>query len=151
MSFTCAQGTSQYPDKDIAIEDIITDNQFSVSVGISTLDHTYGGGGTWQKVNPLQFGADGLNPDFVYLNELEFACNSVVTTTNVTNAVYDNVSGIVTVTTTQVNEAAVGSSTSWISTSNAPPVALLHSSSSRWSRRLRLHRNRSHQSYTVRN
>lgn len=78
LNFSCSQGNSIYPDQDsvFTIESIVTDNIFSVSVGISTLDHTYVAGGTWQKVLPFEFGRQGLNPTFVYLNNLEFECPS---------------------------------------------------------------------------
>ena len=82
INFSCSQGNSVYPDKDpvFVIENIISDNTFSVNVGISTIEHTYVGGGTWQKVLPFEFGRQGSNPTFVYLNRLEFECPNGQTT-----------------------------------------------------------------------
>ena len=80
LRFTCPPGsgstTNIFPDKDSAfvIESIIDNNTFSVTVGVSTIDHTYDTGGTFQKVEPFVFGREGDNPDFVYLDGLEFTC-----------------------------------------------------------------------------
>ena len=80
LRFTCPPGsgstTNIFPDKDSAfvIEAIINNRTFSVTVGVSTIDHTYDTGGTFQKVEPFLFGRDGDNPDFVYLNGLRFTC-----------------------------------------------------------------------------
>ncbi|AOV62315.1 structural protein [Synechococcus phage S-CAM7] len=82
LLFECSSGGAPsqqiFPDRDsvFTIESIVNDNTFSVSVGISTLDHTYIAGGTWQKVLPFEFGRQELNPSFVYLNNLEFECPS---------------------------------------------------------------------------
>ena len=82
LLFECSSGGAPsqqiFPDQDsvFTIESIVTDNVFSVTVGISSLDHTYIAGGTWQKVLPFEFGRQGLNPTFAYLDKLEFECPS---------------------------------------------------------------------------
>ena len=80
--FSCSSGgapsTQIFPDKEsvFAVESIITDNTFSVNVGISTIDHTYVSGGNWQKFRPFEFGNELLNPSFAALNGLTFECPS---------------------------------------------------------------------------
>ena len=82
LLFSCSSGGAPsqqlFPDEDsvFIVEEVITDNTFAVTVGISTIDHTYVAGGTWQKVLPFEFGRQGNNPDFVYLDKLEFECPS---------------------------------------------------------------------------
>ena len=79
FEFSCTSGagtTTIFPDKNAAfvIVSIVDDNRFSVDVGVSTITHTYVSGGTFQSFEPMLFGADGLDPDFVYLQGLEFSC-----------------------------------------------------------------------------
>ena len=68
LRFTCPGGsgitTDLFPDRNNAfiVEEVITDNLFSISVGISTIDHTYASGGTWQKVSAFEYGREGLKP-----------------------------------------------------------------------------------------
>ena len=78
LDFSCTTGTKSYPDKDdtFVIDNIIDDNTFSVAVGVSTLEHTYVSGGTFQKVASFEFGKEGNTPNFAYLSGLEFACPS---------------------------------------------------------------------------
>ena len=81
LEYSCVNSgitTTIFPDKDSAysIESIIDDNRFAVEVGISTIDHTYVGGGTFQKFDRFAFGRYGFDPDFVYLDGLEFSCPS---------------------------------------------------------------------------
>ena len=80
--FSCSSGgapsTQFFPDQEsvFSVENVITDNTFSVNVGISTIDHVYVSSGTWQKFRPFEFGDELLNPSFAALNGLTFECPS---------------------------------------------------------------------------
>ena len=79
LEFSCTSGsgtTTIFPDRDdaFAIVSVIDDNRFSVDVGISTLEHTYVSGGTFQKHEQFEFGQEGTNPMFVHLDSLDFTC-----------------------------------------------------------------------------
>ena len=76
LQFTCSAGVKGYPDKDTTyvIVDIVDNNRFSIDVGVSTITHTYLSGGTLQAFEPMKFGGSGIDPDFVYLDSLEFSC-----------------------------------------------------------------------------
>ena len=82
LNFECSSGGAPsqqiFPDRDNAfvIESIISNNVFSVNVGISTIAHTYVSGGTFQKRERFAFGREEFSPQYVYLNELEFECPS---------------------------------------------------------------------------
>ena len=100
---TGSPNTLVYPDKDSAfiVENLVTDSKFAVVAGVSTIAHTYVSGGTVQKMAPFIFGREGQDPDFVHLDGLRFECpeKPYQATINITNAPYDNVSGVVTITT----------------------------------------------------
>ena len=68
--------TTVFPDRNKAfiVESILTDGSFTVDVGVSTINHAYVSGGTFQKFEPFLFGKETNDPNFVYLNELEFNC-----------------------------------------------------------------------------
>ena len=76
--FSCNTGTKQYPDKNdtFIVGSAIDTDKFTVNVGVSTIAHTYVGGGQLQKHLPFEFGSEGTNPQFVYLDGLEFSCPS---------------------------------------------------------------------------
>ena len=76
LEFSCDLGSSIYPNKDntFAVISVINNGSFSIDVGISTLQHTYVTGGTWQKFEQFEFGEGNIRPDFVYLDGLEFSC-----------------------------------------------------------------------------
>ena len=78
LTFSCNTGTSTYPDENsVFVVNAITDtNSFAVNVGVSTIEHTYVSGGTYQKYGEFEFGREGTNPSFVHLSDLEFACPS---------------------------------------------------------------------------
>ena len=81
LEFSCTSGagtTTTFPDKDdtFIVVDVIDDNRFSVDVGVSTIRHTYVTGGTFQRFEPFLFGSEGNDPQFVYLDRLEFTCPS---------------------------------------------------------------------------
>ena len=87
LVFSCPSGTKAYPDKnDTFVVGSITDvDKFTLNVGISTIEHTYVSGGSYQKHVPFLFGNEGDHPNFAYLepNSLEFTCpgGSGITTT----------------------------------------------------------------------
>ena len=81
LEFSCVSSgitTTIFPDQDnsFSVESIIDETRFAVDVGISTIEHTYVGGGTFQKFEQFSFGTDEFDPDFVYLDGLEFSCPS---------------------------------------------------------------------------
>ena len=67
--------TTIFPDKQDAfiVESTINDESIVVNVGLSTIDHTYVQGGTFSARSEFEFSPKG-DPDFVYLDNLEFAC-----------------------------------------------------------------------------
>ena len=68
--------TTIFPEGDTSyiVQGISDGNKIVVNVGFSTIDHTYVGGGTVVGKEPFQFNTDAGNPDFVYLDGLQFAC-----------------------------------------------------------------------------
>ena len=83
LNFECSSGGAPsqqiFPDRDSAfvIESIISTNVFSVTVGVSTIAHTYVSGGTFQTRESFDFNdRGGFSPQYVYLDNLEFECPS---------------------------------------------------------------------------
>lgn len=82
LFFECTSGgpVSQqaFPDEDplFVVDTILTDNTFTVFVGASDIEHTYVSGGTVQRFDPFIFDKEGLDPQFVYLQNLTFSCPS---------------------------------------------------------------------------
>jgi hypothetical protein len=113
---TVGFNTSIFPDKDPAYEvvSIVNDNIFSIDVGsIIRIPHTYIGGGTFQRHEPFFFGADGQQPEFVYLNRIEFSCPSPEgggydRSLKVVEAPYDETTGIVTIKTSGQHKRVAG-------------------------------------------
>ena len=113
---TVGFNTSIFPDKDpvFTVVSVINDDIFSIDVGpIIRIPHTYLGGGTFQKYAPFEFGVEGQNPNFVYLNRIEFSCptpqgGGYNRTLEVLDAPYDEVTGIVTVKTREQHKRLPG-------------------------------------------
>ena len=115
---TCYVGitTTTFPDQDdtYQIVSILDANRFSLDVGaILEIPHFYLGGGTFQKFEPFQLISDGTNPEFVYLDRLEFSCPSpggggYGRELIIADAPYDETTGIVTVRTTTRHKRVPG-------------------------------------------
>ncbi len=103
LEFTCPGGsgitTTIFPDGKYGtvfpIHNIITDNQFEVVVGISTIDHTYSTGGTAQKMQTYQNTYRQVRDMSVQADPVSGFNNAIPSCSNVISAVYTCV-GIVT-------------------------------------------------------
>jgi hypothetical protein len=75
-----------YPEEDLVwkVRTIITDRKFDLRVGVSTLDHTYVGGGVARKV---------VKRNDIKLADLKFDCPSYGNDLDITNFLYDNTTG----------------------------------------------------------
>ena len=99
-------------------------NTFSTFIGISTIVHNYRRGGNAyrynQSVNNVEY-AEGSGiatitiedhgykkGDIVQLKDIEFDCNSFTPNLTINNFQYDNVSGLSTISTVEINNVKVG-------------------------------------------
>ena len=75
-----------YPEEDLVwqVRNIIADNKFDLKVGVSTLDHTYVGGGVARKV---------VKRSDIKLADLQFDCPAYGNDIDISNFLYDNTTG----------------------------------------------------------
>ena len=75
-----------YPEEDLVwkVRNIINENKFDLRVGVSTLDHTYVGGGVARKV---------VKRNDVKLADIKFDCPPYGNDIDITNFLYDNTTG----------------------------------------------------------